>query len=373
MEKKKKMSGVLKALIWIVAILVVVGIFAAVIIKNQAKGATYELLSATPNDTIVRTSILTGAIQPRDEVLVKPQMSGIVAELLHLPGDMVQEGDLVARIKMVPDVAGVQNALSQVERARVALRTAKDVYERDKALFDQGILAKEKYEQSKGSYDQSVIDLSSAQEQYELASKGSSASTAKQNNTLVRATVTGTILEQPVKVGTSVIQANNFNDGTTIVSIADLTDLLFVGDVNESDVNNLVVGADVVIKVGAIPDHTYKAVVEYVSPKGVDKNGTIFFEVKAAIDPANLTGLRAGLSSNAEVELDRRNGVTTIPESAVSYRDGKAIVYVAKTGSGEEKDFEEREVTLGLSDGLNVEVVKGLKGGEQLRGNLKSK
>ena len=373
MEKKKKKSGVLKTVLWILAILIVIGVFYAVIVNNRPKGDSYELLTATQNDTVVKSSVLTGAIQPRDEILVKPQMNGIVSELLHVPGDMVQEGDLVARIKMVPDVAQVQNALSQVERARVALRTSKDVYDRDKALFDQGILAKEKFEQSKGAYDQSVIDLASAQEQYELAAKGSSASTAKTNNTLVRATVTGTILEQPVKVGTSVIMANSFNDGTTIVSIADLTDLLFIGDVNESDVNSLEVGADVVIRVGAIPDHTYKATVEYVSPKGVDKNGTIFFEVKAAIDPSHLTGLRAGLSSNAEVELDRRDGVVTVPESAVTYRDGKAFVYVSKTGTGEEADFEEREVTLGLSDGLKVEVVKGLDGTEQLRGNMKSK
>ena len=373
MEKKKKNSGLLKTILWILAILIVIGVFAAIFTKNKAKGDTYELLSATQGDTVVRSSVLTGAIQPRDEVLVKPQMNGIVAELLHLPGDMVEEGDLVARIKMVPDVAQVQSALSQVERARVALRTAKDVYDRDRELFDQNILAKEKYEQSKGSYDQAVIDLASAQEQYELAAKGSSASTAKTNNTLVRATVTGTILEQPVKVGTSVIMANSFNDGTTIVSIADLNDLLFIGDVNESDVNDLEVGAKVVIKVGAIPDQTYAATVEYVSPKGVDKNGTIFFEVKAAIDPSNLSGLRAGLSSNAEVELERRDGVTTIPESAVTYKDGKAVVYVAKTGSGEESDFEEKEIKLGLSDGLKVEVLEGLTGSEQLRGNMKSK
>lgn len=373
MEKKKKKSSTLRTILWILAIVLVLGIITAVLTKNRTKGDTYELVTPTPNDTIIRSSVLTGAIQPRDEILVKPQMSGIVAELLHQPGDMVEEGTLIARIKMVPDMASVQNALSQVERARVALRTSKDIYERDKALYDDGILAKEKYEQSKGAYDQSVIDLSSAQELYELASKGSSASTAKQNNTLVRATITGMILEQPVKVGTSVIQANNFNEGTTIVSIADLNDLLFVGDVNESDVNSVKVGAKVVIRVGALPDNTYSATIEYVSPKGVDKNGTIFFEVKAAIDPTNLEGLRAGLSSNAEVELERREGVVSIPESTVTYRNGKPYVFISQSGSGEEKDFREREVTLGLSDGLKVEVIKGLEGSEKIRGNKLSR
>lgn len=357
-----------RTIIWVILILLAVGIIGGILVKSRKPGNRYEIVTPTTNDTVVQNTVLTGSIEPRDEILVKPKMSGIIAELKHLPGDHVEAGELLARIQMVPDVATVQSAASRVESARVALQQAQSVYERDKQLFEQNILAKEKYEQSTATYNSAKIDLSSAMEQLELVSKGSSARTAKENNTLVRATVSGTILEQPVKVGTSVIESNNFNDGTTIVSIADLNDLLFVGDVNESDVNKVKAGANVTIRVGAIRDRSYPAVVEYVSPKGAEKSGTILFEVKAALSRENLEGLRAGFSSNAEIELDRRVGVLTIPESAVTYRGTKSYVYV--TGGGNEaKDFKEREVKLGLSDGLKVEVISGLSGGEKLRGN----
>lgn len=365
-NSKKKL---LPLLLWILFGLVAVAIVGLVISKSAKKEHTYELLNPTAGDSIIHSTVLTGSIEPRDEVLVKPQMSGIIAELLHLPGDMVQEGDLVARIRMVPDIATVQNAASRVESARVAVRTAYDVYRRDSLLMAQKILAREKYEQSKGSYDRAIIDLESAQEQLQLVSKGSSARTAQQNNTLVRATVSGTILEQPVKVGTSVIQANNFNDGTTIVSIADLNDLLFVGNVNESDVNKVSIGAHARLRVGAITDRTYPATVEYVSPKGKDTAGTILFEVKAALHGGDLSDLKAGFSSNAEIELDRRTDVLTIPESAITYEGDQAYVFVSANGGNKESDFTKQAVTLGLSDGLKVEVVSGLQGNEQLRGN----
>lgn len=364
-NNKKRMT---RTIIWVVVGLLALIIIGLTLTKSHKPGNKYEIISPTKNDSVIQNTVLTGSIEPRDEILVKPKMSGIISELMHLPGDQVQEGELIARIRMVPDVATVQNAASRVESARVALQQAKNIYDRDKELFDQHILAKEKFEQSTAEYDRAKIDLSSAIEQLDLASKGSSASTARENNTLVRATVSGTILEQPVKVGASVIQSNNFNDGTTIVSIADLNDLLFIGDVNESDVNKVKPGANVIIRVGAIRNRTFPAVVEYVSPKGIEKSGTILFEVKAALSRENLEGLKAGFSSNAEIELDRRTGVMTIPEGAVTYKGTKAYVYITE-GGNETKDFKEKEVKLGLSDGLKVEVISGLTGNEKLRGN----
>ncbi len=366
-SKSKVISILLRCLVGLVAI----GILGLVLSKSKKKENEYELLSPTPGDSIIHSTILTGNIQPRDEVLVKPQMSGIVAELLHLPGDMVREGDLIARIRMIPDVASVQNVASRVESARVALRTAYDVYRRDSLLMAQNILSAERYEQSKGAYDRAVIDLVTAQEQLQLASKGSSNRTANQNNTLVRATVSGVILDQPVKVGSSVIQANNFNEGTTIVSIADLNDLLFVGNVNESDVNKVQVGAQVRLKVGAITGRTYPAIVEYVSPKGKETTGTILFEVKAALQAGDLSDLKAGFSCNAEVELDRRTDVLTIPESAISYEGDQAYVYLSN-GGNTDSSFTKHAIQVGLSDGLKIEVLSGLSGTEKLRGNLLS-
>lgn len=368
--QKKRAKKWPKILLWVVLGLAIIGVIATAIVKSQGKTKElYEEVTPTANDSIVKSTVLTGSIEPRDEILVKPNMNGIIAELNHLPGDFVQEGELIAKIQMVPDVAMVQSAASRVDAARVDLKRTEEVYNRDKSLYDQQILAKETYETSLANYRRAKIEYSSAVEQLDLTRTGSSASTSKRNNTLVFATVTGTILEQPVKVGSRVTMANNFSEGTTVVSIADLTDLLFIGNVNESDVNNVTVGSPVTIHVGALKDKTYHAVVEYVSPKGKDTSGTILFEVKAAISGDDLSALKAGFSSNAEVEMAHKTGVLTIPEATVTYEGDKSFVFV-KGGKGE---YEKKEVTLGLSDGIKVEVLSGLTGDETLRGNLMKK
>jgi len=365
--QKKRAKKWPKILLWVVLSLAIIGVIATAIVKSQGKTKElYEEVTPTANDSIVKSTVLTGSIEPRDEILVKPNMNGIIAELNHLPGDFVQEGELIAKIQMVPDVAMVQSAASRVDAARVDLKRTEEVYNRDKSLYDQKILAKEAYETSLANYRRAKIEYDSAVEQLDLTRTGSSASTSKRNNTLVFATVTGTILEQPVKVGSRVTMANNFSEGTTVVSIADLTDLLFIGNVNESDVNNVTVGSPVTIHVGALKDKTYHAVVEYVSPKGKDTSGTILFEVKAAISGDDLSALKAGFSSNAEVEMAHKTGVLTIPEATVTYEGDKSFVFV-KGGKGE---YEKKEVTLGLSDGIKVEVLSGLTGDETLRGNL---
>ena len=368
--QKKRAKKWPKILLWVVIGLAIIGVIATAIVKSQGKTKElYEEVTPTANDSIVKSTVLTGSIEPRDEILVKPNMNGIIAELNHLPGDFVQEGELIAKIQMVPDVAMVQSAASRVDAARVDLKRTEEVYKRDKSLYDQKILAKEAYETSLANYRRAKIEYSSAVEQLDLTRTGSSASTSKRNNTLVFATVTGTILEQPVKVGSRVTMANNFSEGTTVVSIADLTDLLFIGNVNESDVNNVTVGSPVTIHVGALKDKTYHAVVEYVSPKGKDTSGTILFEVKAAISGDDLSALKAGFSSNAEVEMAHKTGVLTIPEATVTYEGDKSFVFV----KGSKGEYEKKEVTLGLSDGIKVEVLSGLTGDETLRGNLMKK
>ena len=368
--QKKRAKKWPKILLWVVLGLAIIGVIATAIVKSQGKTKElYEEVTPTANDSIVKSTVLTGSIEPRDEILVKPNMNGIIAELNHLPGDFVQEGELIAKIQMVPDVAIVQSAASRVDAARVDLKRTEEVYKRDKSLYDQKILAKETYETSLANYRRAKIEYSSAVEQLDLTRTGSSASTSKRNNTLVFATVTGTILEQPVKVGSRVTMANNFSEGTTVVSIADLTDLLFIGNVNESDVNNVTVGSPVTIHVGALKDKTYHAVVEYVSPKGKDTSGTILFEVKAAISGDDLSALKAGFSSNAEVEMAHKTGVLTIPEATVTYEGDKSFVFV----KGSKGEYEKKEVTLGLSDGIKVEVLSGLTGDETLRGNLMKK
>lgn len=369
MAKEKKDKKVGRWILWGLVALVAIGIVSAVLTKGGAKSTTYQLVTPILDDKVVMSTILTGAIEARDEVKVKPEMNGIVAELMHLPGDYVEAGELVAKLSIVPDVANIQNAASRVESARVRLRQLEEVLKRDELLYEQQILPKEKLEASQANYKSAEIDLNIAEETLQLASTGSSSRTAQKNNTLVRATVSGTILEQPVQVGNTVIQANAFNEGTTIISIANLKDLLFVGEVNESDVNKVQVGAEVSIHVGAIKGYSFPALIEYVSPKGVEKNGTILFEVKAALAPEDIEGIKVGYSANAEVVLAKSEGVMTVPESAVVYKGDKAYVMVSKNGGNKAEDFTEQEVTLGISDGLKVEVKSGLTGSEKLRGN----
>lgn len=357
----------LKRALWITLGVIALAIVATVIWKGSNKQTRYTLLEVTAGDTIVKSSVLTGSIEPRDLVNIKPQMSGIVAEIFKEAGQRVEAGEIVARIGMIADVQSVQNAQSRVESARVQLNRAKELLDRDQLLYDQKVLPLEKLEESRSAHQRAEIEYRSAREILELTTKGSSAATRKSNNTLVRSTVSGLILERPVKVGQNVTHANNFNEGTTIVSVADLTDLLFVGKVNESDVNKLKVGMDVTISVGALPESSYPAVIEYISPRGQESSGTVLFEVKAALRKGGLEELRAGFSSNATVIIEIREGVLSIPEAAITREEGKSYVYTS-TGGNTDKDFTRTEVTLGLSDGIKVEVLSGLKGTEKLRG-----
>lgn len=373
MTKNRTTKKVFRVIILLLLAVVVIGILTTVISKSiRDKGKEYELVSPTPNDTIRYSTIITGSIKPRDEILVKPQMNGILSELKHTPGDYVEAGELLGIIRMVPDIAQVQNAAARVESTSVAYQQAEKVYKRDLELYNQKILSKEDYEKSLASYQMAKIDLSSAKEQLELVSKGSSASTANKNNTLVRATVSGTILEQPVKVGETVIMANAFNAGTTVASIADLNDLLFIGEVNESDINNITYGDRVNITIGALKNRLFGGIIEYVSPKGIERSGSILFEVKAALDKQDLSGIKAGFSSNAEIILEERNNVLSIPENCITYEGTQAYVFISKDGNAKEKSFEKKQIEVGLSDGLQIEVLSGLKGDELLRGSLKA-
>lgn len=363
--KKKK---IFRSIIIILAILFALLILFSVINKGKKTISQYEIEKVMVGDSIIKSSILTGSIEPRDLVLIKPQMSGIVSELLKQPGEYVEIGEIVAKISLIPDLGQVQNASSRVQSAKIQLEHAKESYEREKLLYEQNVSSKEQYENAKSTYLRAQIDLESAQEALEIAKSGSSSKTRTSNNTLVRATVSGLILEQPVKVGQSVIQANNFNEGTTIVSIADLNDLLFVGKINEGEVSKINIGSDVKIKVGALDGKEFPAKVEYVSPKGVETNGVVMFEVKAALMLTDNKEIRAGFSSNAEVVLDKKSNIMTIPEKCVNYEGSDAFVYILKSNKRKNQEFEKVPIKLGLSDGLKVEVISGLNGNEEIRG-----
>lgn len=361
------MKKVFKILLWILLGIVLIGTFVFLFMNSRPKETTYEIVHPE-RGTVERTTVLTGKIEPRDEIEIKPQISGIITEILVEPGDKVNNGDIIAKIKVIPDEGQLSQAQNRVQVARINLEQTKALYERTKMLFDKKYESREKLEADKASYDQAIAELAQANDQLTIVRDGVSASNAQGSNTLVRATVTGVVLEVPVKVGSSVIQSNTFNDGTTIAKIADMTDLLFKGKIDETEVDLLREGQNVKINVGAVAGSDLEAVIEKIAPMATDDNGTNTFEVKAALSSDAVGNLRAGYSANASVVLEKAADVIVIPESVVEYSGDSAFVYVLKEGKPHQ-EFTRTNITTGVSDGIKVAVTSvGVNEKTSLRG-----
>lgn len=345
--------------------LLVISTFVFLWHKSRPKTVTYKIESAVKGDIEKRT-VATGKVEPRNEILIKPQMSGIIAEVYKEAGEMVQAGDIIARIQVVPDMVNESSAESRVERARLSANQSKINYERDKKLFENEVISREEFEKVELQYKNDQEELRAANDNLSLVRTGITKSSAKTSNTLVRSTVSGMILDVPVKAGNSVIQSNNFNDGTTVASVADLGDMLFVGKIDETEVGKLSVSMPMEISIGAVQDLKIPASLEYVSPKGIEESGAILFEMKAALQLPQDLFIRAGYSANADIILDHRKDVVTIPESTVEFSGDSAFVYTVKSETPQE--FERKHVKTGLSDGIRIEVTEGLKENDKIRG-----
>lgn len=362
------MKKFFKIFLWILAAALFVGTFVYLYLNSRTKKEVYEIVYPTV-ETVERSTVLTGKIEPRDEIDIKPQISGIISEILVEAGDHVNNGDIIAKIKVIPEEAQLSSAENRVQVAQVSLQEAKQNFDRTTQLYEKKYESREKYEADKAAYDRAKLELAQARDQLTIVRDGVSSGNAQGSNTLVRSTVTGVVLEVPVKVGSSVIQANTFNDGTTIAKVADMTDLIFKGNVDETEVDLLREGMDVKISVGAIADSDYPAVIEKIAPMASDQNGTNTFEVKAALQIAEGAKLRAGYSANANVILESVKNTLVVPESVVSYEDDKAFVYVLKDSVGTQ-NFDKIEFTPGISNGLVVQVKNGkLDKKTPIRGN----
>lgn len=361
------MKRIFKILLWVIIITVFLGTFVYLFNNSRSKEVKYQEVSPTIS-SIKKTSVLTGKIEPRDEIEIKPQISGIIAEVNVEPGDEVREGDVIARIKVIPDESSLSTAQNRVAVAEIDLEEKRLAYERTKALYEKKFESKEKYEQDLTAYQRSSQELEAARDQLSIIKDGVSNTNAQQSNTLVRATITGLVLEVPVKVGSSVIQANTMNDGTTIAKIADMNDLLFKGKVDETEVGRLNEGMGMNIVIGAIPDNVLQANIEKISPIATEENGANTFELKAAIQHNENMKLRAGYSANATVTLNQADSVLVIPESVIEFAGDSSFVYVVVPG--DKITYDRQPVTLGLSDGVNVEVKSdNLTVDTRLRGN----
>ena len=361
-----------KLIIAAIIALIFIGTFVFLWQKSQPKEVVYNEFTPT-TENIQKTTIITGKIEPRNEVNIKPQISGIISELLKEPGDYVNAGDVIAKVKVIPDMAQLSSAEMRVRLADINLKQAEIDFQREENLFNQKLVSADEYDKTKIKLTQAQHEKSAALDALEVVRDGVSKSNAKASSTLVRSTISGVILDIPVKVGNSVILSNTFNDGTTIASVANMKDLIFRGNIDETEVGQLVSGMPMKITIGALQDLSFDAALEYISPKAVESNGANQFEIKAAVTvPADSVGgksshLRSGYSANAEIVLSHADKALSIPESAIEFSGDSTFVYVVK-GEGKNKTYDRTYVETGLSDGVNIEIKKGITAKDKVRG-----
>lgn len=363
------MKKYIKFIIAAIIALIFIGTFAFLWMKSQPQAVAYEEFTPKVMD-LKKTTVVTGKIEPRNEVNVKPQISGIITEILKEAGQTVQAGEIIAKIKVIPDMQQLSSAEARVRLAEVNVKQATVDYQREKVLFDKGLVSADEYDKVRQTMRQAQEEARAANDNLEVVRDGVSKSNASTSSTLIRSTVSGLILDIPVKVGNTVILSNTFNDGTTIASVANMNDLIFRGNIDETEVGSLVTGMTMKITIGALQNEKLQAKLEYISPKAVESNGANQFELKAAITGLGHTQLRSGYSANAEIVLAQANQVLTVPESAIEFEGNNTYVYIVK-GRGEQQTFERRRVVTGLSDGINIEVKSGLSKKDKVRGSQK--
>ncbi len=334
--------------------------------KAQPVVTVYEIVTPATG-TVETKTVATGHVEPRYEVLIKPQISGIISELMKEAGQKVTAGEIIARVKVIPEMVQLNSAESRVNVADISLKQIESTFKRDEQLFKQGIMTAEEYDVSKANYMKAKEEYDNAQNALEIVRDGIAKNSKVSSTTQIRSTITGMILHVPVKVGNSVIQSNNFNEGTTIASVANMNDMIFRGNVDETEIGKINEGMPIKLTIGALESQTFQAVLEYVSPKGEEKNGAIQFEIKAAVSLPDTAFVRAGYSANAEIVLKRAENVLTIPESTVEFRGDSAFVQLVKQEKPTQV-FERHPIKTGLSDGIKIEVKEGLTSSDKIRG-----
>ncbi|RGM93017.1 efflux RND transporter periplasmic adaptor subunit [Phocaeicola plebeius] len=360
------MKKYIKIISLIVIALIFIGTFVFLYQKSQPKDTVYDILHPQTTD-LAQITVATGKIEPRDEVQIKPQISGIISEVYKEAGETVEKGEIIAKVKVIPELGSLNSAESRVRLAEINGRQAETDLERMEKLYQSKLVSSEEYEKTLLATKQSREELQAAKDNLEIVKEGITKSSASFSSTLIRSTIDGLILDVPIKVGNSVIMSNTFNDGTTIATVADMSDLIFRGNVDETEVGRIHEGTPVKITLGALQNMKFDAVLEYISPKSVENNGANQFEIKAAITVPDSITIRSGYSANAEIELQRANNALTVPESTIEFSGDSTFVYVL-TDSVPTQKFTRRQVQTGISDGVNIEIKSGLKANEPIRG-----
>ena len=358
------MKKYLKITLLVVIAIILVGTFVFLYQKSKPKVITYETVRPEMTD-LQKTTVATGKVEPRDEILIKPQISGIIDEVYKEAGQAVRKGEVIAKVKVIPELGQLNSAESRVRLAEINATQAETDFARVKKLYDGQLISREEYEKSEVALKQAREET--AKDNLEIVKEGITKNSASFSSTMIRSTIDGLILDVPVKAGNSVIMSNTFNDGTTIATVANMNDMIFRGNIDETEVGRIHEQMPIKLTIGALQNLTFNAILEYISPKGVETNGANQFEIKAAITIPDSVQIRSGYSANAEIVLQKANQVLAVPESTVEFSGDSTFVYIM-TDSVPEQKFQRTQVTAGMSDGIKIEIKKGVTVQDKIRG-----
>lgn len=334
--------------------------------KSRPKVVVYETVIPEVTD-LEKATVATGKVEPRDEVLIKPQISGIVSEVYKEAGQTIKKNEVIAKVKVIPELGTLNSAESRVRLAGINATQAETDFARTQKLYKDKLISAEEYEKGEVAVKQAREELQTAKDNLEIVKEGITKNSASFSSTLIRSTIDGLILDVPIKVGNSVIMSNTFNDGTTIATVANMNDLIFRGNIDETEVGRVHEGMSVKLTIGALQNLSFNAILEYISPKGVEQNGANQFEIKAAISAPDSVQIRSGYSANAEIVLERAQKVLALPESTVEFSGDSTFVYVM-TDSIPAQKFERRPIKVGMSDGIKIAIKSGITAKDKIRG-----
>lgn len=331
--------------------------------KAREKPVVYETAQPYVTD-IVKKTVATGAIVPRNEVIIKPRVSGIIDAIAVEPGQIVAAGDLIAVIRIIPDLRTLAAAESAVQTSRIGREVAEEELRRAESLFASSAISSAELEQRRADAALAREEHAAAVKTLRIVREGQAGGASV--STHVTSTVEGMVLSVDVEEGQSVTETNTFSEGTTIATVADMRDMIFEGQVDESEVGKIREGMELVVTVGALGDQRFRGTLEYISPKGVLLEGAVQFEIEAALEPVEDTFIRAGSSANAAIVLDRREQVLAVKESVLKFEEGEPYVEI-EVGP---QTFERRDIEVGLSDGIQIEVVSGLETDDRVKAGV---
>ena len=333
--------------------------------KDSNSKDIVEYKTEQPFYSSVDTKIVaTGKLNPEEEIELKPQISGIVDKILVEEGDIVQKGDLIAKIRVVPDEQALVSANSRIKTTKFSYENSKILFDRNKILYEKGVISKQDFETNKLNMNQAKESYSQATKDFKIIKQGSISGGGSANTNIV-AQISGTILEIPVREGDQVIESNNFNAGTTIATVADMSQMIFEGKVDESEVEKLKEGINIKVILGAINEKEFPAKLTFVAPKGIEQSGAVQFTIKADVEVESSKSIRAGYSANAEIEVESKDSVLVINESLLQFNriTEKPFVEILNNNG----EFRNKNVEIGISDGINVEIIEGIKLTDQIK------